>query len=125
MRKQLESRGYKFQNHSDTKVLLISFIEWKENCVKHLNGIFAFAIWDESKQRLFMVRDRLGVKPLFYAKLDNVLLFGSELKTLLAHPYIEPEIDAEGLAEIFIMGPSRTPGHGVFKKIQELRPGII
>ncbi|MGE5423183.1 MAG: asparagine synthase (glutamine-hydrolyzing), partial [Ignavibacteriales bacterium] len=88
-----------------------------------LNGIFAFAIWDEVGQCLFMARDRLGVKPLFYCQRKNSLLFGSEIKALLAHPEVQPAVDGQGLAEVLIMGPSRTPGQGIFKGISELRPG--
>lgn len=122
IRKELLIKGYSFNGHSDTEVLLTAYIEWEENCVDHLNGIFAFAIWDEQKERLFIGRDRLGVKPLFFAEHQKGLLFGSELKSLLAHPGIKAELDKEGLAEIFGLGPSRSPGSGVFKGIKELRP---
>ncbi|MFA5385758.1 MAG: asparagine synthase (glutamine-hydrolyzing) [Eubacteriales bacterium] len=123
LREELESRGYKFEGYSDTEALLLSFIEWDTECVRRFNGIFAFAVWDESRQRLFCARDRLGVKPFFYALRGSAFLFGSELKSLLAHPLVEPEIDAQGLAEIFVMGPARTPGCGVFRGIEELKPG--
>lgn len=122
LRSELQKRGHTFSGHSDTEVLLTSYIEWKESCVDYFNGIFAFAIWDESEQKVFMARDRLGVKPLFYAERDEGLLFGSELKALLVHPDIKTEINREGLAEIFGLGPSRSPGSGVYKKIDELRP---
>lgn len=123
IRRDLEARGYSFTTSSDTEVLLVSFMEWGPACVERLNGIFAFGIWDEAAQSLFLARDRVGVKPLFYIERPDGFIFGSELKTLLAHPSVPPEIDREGLAEIFCMGPSRTPGHGVFKNIKELRPG--
>ena len=123
LRSQLEARGHAFKGHSDTEVLLVSYIEWGERCVERLNGIFAFAVWDEAEQTLFMARDRLGVKPLFYFSRGNRLIFGSELKTLLAHPEIRPEIDAGGLAEALIMCPARTPGHGVFRGVEEVKPG--
>ncbi|MBM7702628.1 asparagine synthase (glutamine-hydrolyzing) [Metabacillus iocasae] len=122
IRKELLKRGYTFQGHSDTEVLLTSYIEWKETCIEYLNGIFAFAIWDESEQKLFIVRDRLGVKPLFYHAYRGGIQFGSELKALLAHPDIKAEVGLDGLAEVFGLGPSRSPGHGVFKGIDELRP---
>jgi asparagine synthase (glutamine-hydrolysing) len=122
LRKELLIKGYSFHGHSDTEVLLTAYIEWEEKCVEHLNGIFAFAVWDERREQLFIGRDRLGVKPLFFAEHQKGLLFGSELKSLLAHPEIKPELDKEGLAEIFGLGPSRSPGHGVFKGIKELRP---
>ncbi|WP_027718864.1 asparagine synthase (glutamine-hydrolyzing) [Desulfovirgula thermocuniculi] len=123
LREELAARGYRFYGHSDTEALLLAYMEWGRECVERLNGIFAFAVWDEATQTLFMARDRLGVKPLFYALRGRGLIFGSELKALLAHPAVKPEVDAEGLAEIFIMGPGRTPGHGVFYGVKELRPG--
>ena len=123
IRKELLARGYNFATHSDTEVLLTSFIEWKEQCVNHLNGIFAFGIWDESNETLTTFRDRLGVKPLFYAEVEGGLLFSSEIKAILAHPKMNAEISYEGLAEVLGLGPSRTPGNGVFKGISELKPG--
>ncbi|MDI6906024.1 MAG: asparagine synthase (glutamine-hydrolyzing) [Thermoanaerobacterales bacterium] len=123
LRRELDVRGYTFQGHSDTEVLLTAYIEWGPGCVERLNGIFAFGVWSEKSQSLFLARDRLGVKPLFYAKRGHGLLFGSELKALLAHPAVEPAVDAEGLAEIFVMGPGRTPGHGVFQNVAEVKPG--
>lgn len=123
LRKELLASGYRFESHSDTEVLLTSFIEWGPACVERLNGIFAFAIWSEPEQQLFMARDRFGVKPLFYMEQNGRFIFGSELKALLAHPQVEPVVGKEGLAEIFVMGPSRTPGHGVFEGIKEVLPG--
>jgi asparagine synthase (glutamine-hydrolysing) len=124
LRRELQQLGYTFQGHSDTDVLLSSYMEWGENCLEKLNGIFAFGIWDEANQTLFLARDRLGVKPLFYARRGSAFIFGSEIKTVLAHPSVNPVVDADGLAEIFVMGPARTPGQGVFKEIRELRPGF-
>jgi len=123
LRQELETRGYIFQGHSDTEVLLVSFMEWGPDCVRRLNGIYAFAVWSESDQSLFLARDRLGVKPLFYCHRGSTFLFGSELKSLLAHPMVEPVVDAEGLAEVLVLGPARTPGHGVFRGVSEIRPG--
>lgn len=121
LRSELESRGHTFRTHSDTEVLLHAYIEWGEDCVRHLNGIFAFGLWDEQKQQLLLARDHLGVKPLFYAQRGSSIIFGSELKVLLAHPAVKPEIDAVGLAEIF--GFRRALGSGVFHDVRELRPG--
>ncbi|MGM7700841.1 asparagine synthase (glutamine-hydrolyzing) [Pseudalkalibacillus sp. Hm43] len=121
IRKVLLSKGHTFESHSDTEVLLTSYIEWGEACVDHLNGIYAFAIWDDRENKLFMARDRLGVKPLFYKLESGALLFGSELKSILAHPSVKAEVDREGLQEIFGLGPSRTPGHGVYRGMNELR----
>ncbi|MEW6623648.1 MAG: asparagine synthase (glutamine-hydrolyzing) [Bacillota bacterium] len=123
LRRELQARGHIFSSNSDTEVVLIGYIEWGERCVGHYNGIFAFAVWNEENEKLFMARDRLGVKPLFYSSLGTTLLFGSELKTILAHPSVSPLVDSEGLAEVFALGPARTPGHGVFKQIAELKAG--
>jgi len=124
IRRDLENIGYRFQTrNSDTEVLLTAYMEWGEECVNRLNGIFAFAIWDEARESLFMARDRLGVKPLFYTQKGSKLIFASEIKALLAHPQVEAVIDETGLAEIFVLGPARTPGQGIFKGISELRPG--
>ncbi|TGU58671.1 asparagine synthetase B, partial [Mesorhizobium sp. M00.F.Ca.ET.186.01.1.1] len=114
-----------FQSHSDTEVLLHCYLEWGTNCLAKLNGIFAFAIWDERAQRLFVARDRMGVKPLFYAQRGSSFLFASELKALLAHPDVKPELSREGLAEVFGISPARTPGHGVFHQVHEVRPGCF
>jgi asparagine synthase (glutamine-hydrolysing) len=122
LRETLEVRGHQLRTRSDTEVLLHAYLEWGGSCPRHLNGIFAFGIWDGARQRLFLARDRLGVKPLFYAQIADGLVFASELKALLAHPGIPPEVDAEGLAEVFALGPARTPGHGVFRRVRELRP---
>jgi len=123
LRRDLEARGYDFRTNCDTEVLLTAYMEWGPACTERLNGIFAFAIWDEKEQILFLARDRIGVKPLFYTMGDSGFLFGSELKAVLAHPDVKPQINHEGLAEIFIIGPARTPGHGVFRGISELKPG--
>lgn len=123
IRRELITRGYTFEGWSDTEVLLCSYMEWGEKCLEKFNGIFAFAIWDEKRQHLFLARDRIGVKPLFYSQQGTTFLFASEIKGLLAHPLVTPKINREGLAEIFVMGPARTPGHGVFSGISELKPG--
>ncbi|MFD3447310.1 asparagine synthase (glutamine-hydrolyzing) [Microbacteriaceae bacterium 4G12] len=122
VRQELLQRGYTFQGHSDTEVLLTCYMEWKERCVDYINGIFAFAIWDEEEEKLFLARDRLGVKPLFYKQDGARLLFGSEQKAILTHPNVKAEVTYEGLAEVFGLGPSRSPGHGVFAGLHELRP---
>ncbi|HEX7735553.1 MAG TPA: asparagine synthase (glutamine-hydrolyzing) [Ktedonobacteraceae bacterium] len=121
LREELRKHGHVFSTHSDTEVLLHAYVKWGVNCVTHLNGMFAFALWDEQEQRLLLARDHLGIKPLFYAQRGSALLFGSELKALLAHPLVSAEIDDTGLAEIF--GFRRAPGSGVFRSVHELRPG--
>ena len=123
LRKELHVCGYKFEGHSDTEVLLNAYIEWGENCLEKLNGIFAFAVWDEEQERLFIARDRLGVKPLFFAECGNALLFGSEVKAILAHKKMNATVDSVSISELFGLGPSRMPGSGFYKGIRELRPG--
>jgi len=122
IRKELLKRGHTFKGHSDTEVLLSAYMEWKEECVHYLNGIFAFVVWDQAAQKVFASRDRLGVKPLFYREKNGTLLIGSEMKAILAHPEVEAKIGLDGLAEVLALGPSRTPGHGIFQEIVELRP---
>lgn len=122
IRKILLTKGYSFNGHSDTEVLLNAYIEWAEECVNYLNGIYAFAVWDSRREQLFIGRDRLGVKPLFFKEHGQGILFASEIKAILAHPEVKTEIDDEGLAQVFGLGPSRSPGSGVFKGIKELRP---
>ena len=124
LRRILERKGYVFNSrNSDTEVLLTSYIEWGTECVKSLRGIYAFGIWKESDQTLFLARDRLGVKPLFYYCLPHGILFASEAKCILKHPDVKAQVDGEGLAEIFYMGPARSPGHGIFKGLGEMEPG--
>ncbi len=123
LRTELESRGHTFTTRCDTEVLLRGYIEWGPACVDRFNGIFAFGVWDAGAQTLFLARDRLGVKPLFYACPSRGLVFASELKSLLCHPNIPPALDTDGLGEIFALGPARTPGVGVFRGVRELRPG--
>ena len=123
LRAALANCGHSFTGHSDTEVLLHAFAEWGADCVERCNGIFAFAVWQVNAGTLFLARDRCGVKPLFYTQAEDSLIFGSELKTLLAHPAVPPRIDANGLAEVLLLGPGRTPGCGVFQNVRELLPG--
>ena len=123
IRKELESLGHQFMTFSDTEVVLHAYVEWKEAALKKLNGIFAFAVWEEKKQRLFLARDRMGVKPLFYKLHDNGLIFASEMKTILAYPTVKAELDSQGAAEILLLGPGRKSGSGIFRGIEELKPG--
>jgi len=123
LRQELESRGHTFRGYCDTEVVLAAYMEWGVDCPKQLNGSFAFAVWNQTRRNLFLARDRVGLRPLFYMERPSGLLFGSQLKTLLAHPEVKPELSADGLAEIFVTGPMRTPGHGVFHNIKELRAG--
>ena len=101
LRKELKEEGFEFNSHSDTEVLLKSYIHWGYEVVNKLNGIFAFAIWDEQKQELFIARDHFGVKPLYYTIFENTFIFASEVKCLLEFPEIETKIDKEGICELF------------------------
>ena len=122
LRNTLEENGFTFQGHCDTEVLLKSYIYYGNDVIHHLNGIFAFAIWNSKKQELFLARDHFGVKPLFYTIKDNTLIFASELKAIFAYPSIHKEIDEQGISEMFGIGPAHTPGTTIFKNIYEIKP---
>ncbi len=123
LRAELRKIGCDFATNSDTEVLLKAYMTWGEDCLRRLNGIYAFAVWDSDRRKLFMARDRVGVKPFFYYKYDGGIVFASEIKSLLAHPYIRPAIDEEGAASLLMLGPARKGGMGVFRGIEELKPG--
>lgn len=123
LRTELMSRGHEFVGHSDTEVLLHAYLEWKTDALARLNGIFAFAIWEKRERRLTLCRDRLGVKPLFFAPIRNGLTFGSTIDTVLCHPEIEPALDEDGLRTLLLLGPARPPESGVFRQIKSLLPG--
>ena len=123
VRRELEKQGHRFLGHSDTEVLLHGYAQWGEHLLEKLNGIFAFAVWEKGAKRLFLARDRIGVKPLFYAEHGGGLIFASEIKTILKYPDFRAAIDVTGAAELLLLGPGRTPGSGVFRGIRELEPG--
>ena len=123
LRRELQALGHAFSGHSDTEVLLHCYAQWGESCLDKLNGIFAFAIWEKKGKRLFLARDRIGVKPLFFSQYQGGLIFASEMKTILAYPGFPAVIGEEGVAEILLLGPGRTPGCGVFRDIREMEPG--
>jgi len=124
LKQPLISHEYSFSTTSDTEVLLLSYIYYGPDFVEKVNGIFAFAIYDHTEQSIFLYRDPFGVKPLYYTFLpDETLVFASERKALFCYPDIKPKLDKKGLCEIFAIGPSKTPGYGVFKEINELKPG--
>ena len=100
LREELISKGYTFRDRSDTEVVLNSYLCWGEKCPEKLNGIFAFAVYDNEQQTIFLARDPIGVKPLFYFQYSGGLIFGSEIKTLLANPLVKPQIDEQGLTEL-------------------------
>ncbi len=123
IRSELIKLGHSFKTHSDTEVVLKAFIEWREDALKRFNGIFGFAIWEANKKSLFIARDKMGVKPLFYGLFGDKLLFASEIKGILCNPIAKPRVNTLGIAEIMLIGPGRTSGFGVFENIYELRPG--
>jgi asparagine synthase (glutamine-hydrolysing) len=126
LRRELGGYGHVFGTRSDTEVLLRSWLQWGEDCLPRLNGMFAFAVWDSGREELFLARDRMGIKPLCYAPLpDGGVLFGSEPKAVLAHPGFRAELDADGIAELFAPPGTRTPGHGIYRGLREVRPGCL
>ncbi len=122
LRKELEEAGFSFEGHSDTEVLLKAYILYKENVVNKLNGIFAFAVWDEAEKKLFLARDHFGVKPLYYTIFNNDFIFASEVKAILRFPGIVPTLNEQGICELFGIGPAHTNGLTAFKDIYELKP---
>ena len=123
LKRDLIKCGYRFDTSSDTEVLLYAYIHYGEKCAQMINGIYAFCIWDSMRQQVFICRDRFGVKPFFYAKCSNTFIFASEIKALFHYPSLKPQLDRSGLCEIFALSPARTQGIGVFKGVNELRPG--
>ncbi|MET8627623.1 asparagine synthase (glutamine-hydrolyzing) [Kitasatospora sp. NPDC004669] len=121
LRAELLRLGHEFRTRSDTEVVLRAYQEWGEGLVDRLEGMYAYAIWDERSEQLLLVRDRLGVKPLFWAEIDGGLAFGSEPKALFAHPELSPRVDAAGLREayslLFNTGPT------VWAGVREVQPG--
>ncbi len=122
IRQELISAGYSFDTHCDTEVILKAYHCWKEESCKKLNGIFAYAVWDDEMKELFLCRDRIGVKPLYFTYKDGIFAFASRIKSLLLIPEVSADVDENGLNEIFMLGPAKTIGTAVFKDIQELPP---
>lgn len=118
----LLENNFEFSGHCDTEILLKSYIYYGKDVVKHLNGIFSFAIWNTKTEELFMARDHFGIKPLFYTFCDGTLVFASEIKALFEYPGVEKILDTQGISELFGIGPSHTPGTTVFKNIFEIKP---
>ncbi len=123
LRSKLKNLGHTFDTASDTEVLLKAYAEWGGDCLQRLNGIYAFAVWDKMNRKLFLARDRAGVKPLFYHVYNGGIVFASEIKALFACPKVTPAIDEEGAASLILLGPARKGGLGVFSGIEELKPG--
>lgn len=122
IRNELTAAGYSFDTHCDTEVILKAYHLWKEKSCKKLNGIFAYAVWDDEAKELFFCRDRIGVKPLYFTQKDGIFAFASRIKSLLLIPEVSSDVDENGLNEIFMLGPAKTIGTAVFKDIKELPP---
>jgi asparagine synthase (glutamine-hydrolysing) len=119
---ELQALGHVFHTRSDTEVIVHSWESWGEDCVKRFRGMFAFALWDRNRQTFFMARDRLGVKPMYYAVLDNgMLIFGSELKSLLAHGGLRRDVDPLAVEDYFALGYVPEP-RTIFRQAHKLRP---
>ena len=122
LRKTLQEHSFTFQGHSDTEVLLKSYMYYGKDVCKYLNGIFAFAIWNSKTEEIFIARDHFGIKPLYYSIENDQLIFASEVKAIFEHPRMKPVVDKTGISELFGIGPSHTPGTSPFKGIYELEP---
>ncbi|RRO16243.1 asparagine synthase (glutamine-hydrolyzing) [Saccharopolyspora rhizosphaerae] len=123
LRDELRRRGHRFDTDSDTEVVLHGYLEWGAQVAEHLNGMFAFAIWDSHEERLLLIRDRMGIKPLYYYPTEDGVLFGSEPKAILANPLAEKVVDADGMRELF--GMVKTPGQAVWAGMREVEPGTV
>ncbi|MFE7950805.1 asparagine synthase (glutamine-hydrolyzing) [Streptomyces sp. NPDC057426] len=123
LRNRLASSGHTFRTDSDTEVVLHAYLEWGESLVDHLEGMYAFAIWDEREEKLVLVRDRMGIKPLFYQPTPDGVLFGSEPKAILANPTVRPVVDTDGLRELFAQ--TKTPGWALYKGMHDMLPGTL
>ncbi len=124
LRSELENLGVKFKTHCDTEVLLYSYILWGMGCSEKLNGIFAFAVYDDDKKQVYVSRDRMGVKPFFYTFIGDTFIFSSEVKAILKHPQIKAELDSEGIWQLLYLSPMRPSNSGIFKNIFEISPGF-
>jgi asparagine synthase (glutamine-hydrolysing) len=124
LRKELQAHGHRYRTKSDTETIVHLYEEYGTKCVEHLRGMFAFAIWDRAKRRLFIARDRLGIKPLYYRFEGKTLLFGSEIKTILAYPGVKPEFNAGALAEYLAFG-YLAGEKSMYAGIRKLMPGHI
>ncbi|MFJ6379437.1 asparagine synthase (glutamine-hydrolyzing) [Kitasatospora sp. NPDC092039] len=125
LRTELEALGHVFRTRSDTEVVLRAHLQWGKEAPTRFNGIFAYALWDARREELLLVRDHLGVKPLYWHAHRGGLLFGSEPKAVLANPLFRAELDAEGVAELFALPAAPSAGHGIFRGLHEVRPGHL
>ena len=122
LRPLLEERGHNFKTNSDTEILLHLYEEYRPGCLEMINGQFAFAIWDSKNQSLFLARDRLGIRPLFYSEIRGSLVFASEIKAILVDPDVKADVDLLTIDQIFSFWAPLSP-RTFFKHIKELPPG--
>ena len=123
LRDELRRAGVRFDTDSDTEVVLRGYVHWGEGVADRLNGMYAFAIWDAREGKLVLIRDRMGIKPLYVERTPDGVLFGSEPKAILANPIARRVVDADGLRELFTF--VRTPGHAIWSGMREVEPGTI
>src|ERR1700745_285199 len=123
LRDQLKQLGHQFKTRSDTEVVLRGYLQWGEEVAERLNGMFAFAIWDVRTEELFLIRDRMGVKPLFYSPTADAVLFGSEPKAILAHPTVQPRVNKDGFRELLVL--AKNPELTIYAGMCEVRPGRV
>ena len=121
LRDELRRRGHRFGTDSDTEVVLRGYLEWGGSVAERLNGMYAFALWDARTEQLLLIRDRMGIKPLYYYPTGQGVLFGSEPKAILANPLAEKSVDADGLRELF--ATTKAPGHAIWSGMREVEPG--
>ncbi|WIX78849.1 asparagine synthase (glutamine-hydrolyzing) [Amycolatopsis carbonis] len=123
LREELTKLGHTWETDSDTEVVLHGYLQWGDAVVDHLNGMYAFAIWDERDQKLVMIRDRMGIKPFYYYPTRDGVLFGSEPKAILANPLASRVVDSDGLREL--MAFTKRPGWSLWKGMAEVEPGTV
>ena len=123
LRDELRQLGHRFKTRSDTEVVLRGYLQWGDEVVERLNGMFAFAIWDVRTEELLLIRDRMGVKPLFYYPTADGVLFGSEPKAILAHPTVQPRVNKDGFREILVL--AKNPESTIYAGMHEVRPGQV
>ena len=120
---ELLKLGHNIPTKTDASIALCAYLEWEEDALYKFIGAFSFAVWNEQSRTLFLARDKMGIRPMFYALHHNGLIFSSEIKTILRYPTFHTELDEEGIAQVMLIGPGRIPGSGVFKNVLELEPG--
>ncbi|MEU6773544.1 asparagine synthase (glutamine-hydrolyzing) [Streptomyces sp. NPDC046759] len=123
LRRELEGRGHRFTTDSDTEVVLHGYLEWGDEVAERLNGMYAFAVWDGRRDKLVMIRDRMGIKPFYYHPTPDGVLFGSEPKAILANPLARRRVTLDGLRELFVL--VKTPGHAIWDGMREVEPGTV